>query len=378
MATGKRDGLLIAGGGLAGSLAAIAMAKRRPEVPILLVEESDRFGGDHVTSFFGTEIDEAQRWLVDPLVTHHWPGYYVAFPEQSRKLKAEIGSFASERLDQAVRAALKPDQYRLNTKVVAIRDNELVLPGGEKIRADGAIDARGAVNLSTLDLGWRRSVARQYRFPRPHRVDLPVLADATVDQLDGYRFVQCLPLSEDRLLIEDNVYADGADIDVAAVGARLDAYLLKRGWKGGVLEREQAGALPIALGDDVHPLWRSGGARVARLGARGGFFNPVTGHAIADSVRAASLLTEQRDFDGALLHDAFEAEVGQMWRKREFYRSFNSLLFQTPAWDRHKVMASFYRLDQSLIARFHAGQLGVLDRMHIQSGVNFKAVRAAR
>lgn len=130
MAMGKRDGLLIAGGGLAGSLAAIAMAKRRPEVPILLVEESDRFGGDHVSSFFGAEIDEAQRWLVDPLVTHHWPGYYVAFPEQSRKLKAEIGSFGSERIDQAVRAALKPDQYRLNTKVVAIRENELVLPGG--------------------------------------------------------------------------------------------------------------------------------------------------------------------------------------------------------------------------------------------------------
>ena len=67
-----------------------------------------------------------------------------------------------------------------------------------------------------------------------------------------------------------------------------------------------------------------------------------------------------------------------MWRKREFFRSFNSLLFQTPAWDRHKVMASFYRLDQALIARFNAGQLGVIDRMHVQSGVNFKAVRAAR
>jgi lycopene beta-cyclase len=378
MVMGKRDGLLIAGGGLAGSLAAIAMAKVRPEVPILLVEETDRFGGEHISSFFDAEIDEAQRWLIDPLVMHRWPGYYVAFPEQSRKLKADISSFASERLDKAVRAALKPDQYRLNTKVVAVRDNELVLPGGEKIRADGAIDARGAANLSTLDLGWRKFVAREYRFPRPHRVDLPVLADATVDQLEGYHFVHCLPLSDDRLLVEDNYYSDSAEIDLPTVGARLDAYLLKRGWKDGTIEHEQAGALPIALGDDVQPLWRSGGARVARLGTRGGFFNPVTGHAIADAVRTALLLTEQRDFDGAVLHDLFEAEVGQMWRKREFFRSFNSLLFQTPAWDRHKMLASFYRLDQPLIARFHAGQLGVLDRMHIQSGVSFKAARPTR
>jgi hypothetical protein len=42
------------------------------------------------------------------------------------------------------------------------------------------------------------------------------------------------------------------------------------------------------------------------------------------------------------------------------------------------MLASLYRLDQPLIARFHAGQLGVIDRMHIQSGVNFKAARAAR
>jgi lycopene beta-cyclase len=42
--------LVIAGGGLAGCLAALAIAERRPDVPLLVLEAEDRFGGDHVWS----------------------------------------------------------------------------------------------------------------------------------------------------------------------------------------------------------------------------------------------------------------------------------------------------------------------------------------
>ncbi|HET9354143.1 MAG TPA: lycopene cyclase family protein, partial [Sphingomicrobium sp.] len=85
MVKGKREGLLIAGGGLAGCLAALAMATRRPEVPILLVEEGESFGGNHIWSFFDEDVEEGGRELIAPLVSHRWQGYYVAFPEHSRK-----------------------------------------------------------------------------------------------------------------------------------------------------------------------------------------------------------------------------------------------------------------------------------------------------
>ena len=372
MAKGKRDGLLIAGGGLAGSLAALAMAKARPEVPILLIEESDRFGGDHIWSFFDGEVEEAHRWLVEPLVSLSWDGHYVAFPDHSRKLKIGYHSIRSQQLDQAVREALRPDQYRLETKVVAVRENEIVLPGGEKIRADGAIDARGAAHLSSIDPGWRKFVGREYRFPRPHRVDLPVLADATVDQVDGYHFFYCLPLSEDRLLVEDTYYSESPDLERDVLRARIEDYLALRGWKGGKLEREESAVLPIAIGDDFQALWRGGGALCAKLGMRGGFFHPLTGYSAGDAVRSAVLLTEQGDLDGAALRELFEAEAGNLWRRREFHRSFNAALFAAPVWDRHKIMAAFYRLDQATIARFLAGKPGMVDRMRISALKGFK------
>lgn len=375
VARGKRDGLLIAGGGLAGSLAALALARLRPEVPLLLVEESDRFGGDSSWSFFEEEIAAEHRWLVEPLVSGSWPGVYLSFPDYSRKLKLGYSSVASARVDEAVRTSLRPDQYRLNTKIVAVRENELVLTGGEKIRADGAVDARSATHLSLLEPAWRKFLGRTFHFPRPHRVDLPVLVDATVEQLDGYCFFQCLPLSEDRLFVECNLYSESAGHSESALRGRIEDYLALRGWRDGKVEQEEAGVLPIALGDSIQPFWRAGGARVAKLGIRGGFFHPSTGLALADAVRTAVRLSEQRDFGGPALHDLFEADVIQLWRKREFYRSVNMALLAAPVWERREVMAALYRLDPAVIARFHAGTPTMVDRMRI-SGL--KAMKQAR
>jgi lycopene beta-cyclase len=242
-----------------------------------------------------------------------------------------------------------------------------VLPGGEKIKADGAIDARGAASLSMLELGWRKFVGREFHFPRPHRVDLPVLIDATVDQMDGLHFFYCLPLSEDRLLVEDTYFSDTPDLELESLRARIDAYLALRGWKGGKLQREESGVLPLALSDDFQAFWRGGGSRVAKLGIRGGFFHPSTGYSLGDAVRTAVLLSEQKDFSGEALHDLFEAEVGQLWKKRDFHRGFNETLFDATVWNRHKIIAAFYRVEMAVIDRFYAGKLGLLDRRRISS-----------
>jgi len=170
MVRAKRDGLVIAGGGVAGSLAAVAMVRRRPEVPLLLVEEADHFGGaDRLWAFYEDEVDEEGWSLLEPLVTHRWAGHYLAFPGGSRKLKTPVAAVRSSAIDRLVRETLRPDQYRLGTKAVAVRDTELVLLGAEKLKADAAIDARGAANLSMLELGWRKSLARDYRLEAPQK-----------------------------------------------------------------------------------------------------------------------------------------------------------------------------------------------------------------
>ena len=246
-----------------------------------------------------------------------------------------------------------------------MRDNELMLLGGEKIKADGAIDARGAAKLSLLDLGWHKFFGREYRFAEPHKVDRPVLIDATVHQSDGFRFVRCIPFSETHMLVEEVNYSDTAELDAGAMAERLEAYLGLRRWTPAGMEREESGVLPVALGGDFGAFWRVGGARVAKIGMRGGFFHPTTGHSLPDAARAAAMLTQQRDFGGAALHDAFEAEATALWRKREVHRGFNAALFKAKGEERRRMFESFYQLDPALIARFHGSRTGMLDKMRL-------------
>ena len=364
MARGKRDGLLIAGGGLAGSLAALAMARVRPEVPILLVEEGEAFGGAHLLSFFAHDVDDADQWLAEPLVAHQWPGYYLALPGRTRKLKAACAAISPQSIDRAVRETLRPDQYRLGARIVAVRENELILQGGEKIKADGAIDARGAANLSMLELGWEKFLGREYRFKRPHGLDRPILVDSS-EGPHAARFTRCLPLGEDRMLIEDVQLSELSGLDADEAGKRIDAYMDRRGWARAKLEREAAGAHPLAIGGDFSAFWRVGGARVAKLGLRGGFFHPATGHALPDALAAATLLTQQQDFSGGALHDLFEDLAAMHWRKRDFYRGFNKRLFETAPAARLALFEGLNSLDPGVMARFHAGQSTLLDRRRI-------------
>ena len=57
MSSAGEQRLVIAGGGLAGCLAALAMARLRPEVAIMLVEAGEAFGGNHIWSFFDADVD---------------------------------------------------------------------------------------------------------------------------------------------------------------------------------------------------------------------------------------------------------------------------------------------------------------------------------
>ena len=59
----NRHDVIILGGGLAGGLAALALRSERPELGIAIVEPGEKIGGNHLWSFFGSDIDPAiMRW----------------------------------------------------------------------------------------------------------------------------------------------------------------------------------------------------------------------------------------------------------------------------------------------------------------------------
>ncbi|MDB5684201.1 MAG: lycopene cyclase [Sphingomonas bacterium] len=369
MADTIRCDVAIAGGGLAGGMIALALAARRPELDVAIVEEGASLGGNHIWSFFRTDLTAEERELVAPLIGHRWEGYHVLFPKRRRLLPDSYHSILSERLDECVRAALPPGRVLTQRRILAVGPAALVLEDGTRIEAPGVIDARGAADLSLLDLGWQKFVGHVVRTTVPHRLDRPVVMDATVEQIDGYRFVYLLPLSADRLLIEDTYYSDSPVLDRAAVALRIAAYATHRGWTIAAVEREESGVLPVTMGGDFQTYWQSGGNRVAKAGVRAGLFHPTTGYSLPDAVRTALFVAGLPTLTAPALHDALLAHARNAWESRGFYRLLDRMLFRAAApLERIRVFERFYGLAPDLIARFYAGRSTMLDRLRILAG----------
>ena len=369
MAPTEHCDLVIAGGGLAGGLIALALAARQPDLRVMLVEAGDTIGGNHIWSFFHTDIADADRWLLAPLVGHGWQGYRIAFPRRGRKLGTPYYSILSETLDAAVRKALPAGDLITGQQISAVTKTTVLLDGGQRIQAKAVIDARGAGDLSRLDLGWQKFVGHVVRLDAPHGLDQPLLMDATVDQIDGYRFVYVLPLDERRLLIEDTYYSDDPALDEPAVAERIAIYAASRDWTIAAVERREAGVLPVALGGDFDAYWQSGGKDIAKAGVRAGLFHPTTGYSLPDAVRTAVFVANLDNPASRTLHDALRGFAEALWTERGFYRLLDRMLFRAadPA-DRYKVMQRFYGLNRGLIERFYAARSTATDKLRILAG----------
>ena len=261
------------------------------------------------------------------------------------------------------------DALRLRAPVSEVEPTRIRLESGEEIRAGAIIDGRGARPTSHLRLGYQKFVGREVRLAGPHGLTGPILMDATVPQLDGFRFVYVLPFSRDTLLIEDTYYADTPDLDPDALKARIDAYAVARGWAIREVLREEAGVLPITLAGDIDAFWREGSPGLPRAGLRAGLFHPTTGYSLPDAVRLADLVAESSDLRAAALFETIRDHAVRRWREQRFFRALNRMLFLAGRpQERYRVMRRFYGFPEPLIARFYAGQLGAADKIRILAG----------
>lgn len=360
--------VVIVGGGLAGSLAALMLAQRRPDLPLLLLEAEDCFGGNHTWSFFDSDVPAEARSLIDDLHPVRWPRHSVAFPKRQRRFDHAYNAVTSDALDALVRGRLPHGAWRTGAKVIAIDSDGVTLMDGGRIAAQGVIDARGPDGpMPGLDLGWQKFVGIEFAAQAPDPSCATVM-DATVPQVDGYRFVYILPMSVDRVLVEDTYYTNAADFDVAAIADRVRALAAERGLSGVEIRREH-GVLPILIGGDPDTFWPANDP-VARLGMRGGFFHATTGYSLGLALQNAVALAHQSsDFSSASLARWSRERFAAHWHAMRFFRVLNRMLFRAaPPLERYRVFEHFYRLPIGLIARFYGGTPTTADKLRILSG----------
>ncbi|WP_022683315.1 lycopene beta-cyclase CrtY [Sphingobium bisphenolivorans] len=357
--------LAIVGGGLAGSLTALAFAKRRPDVRLLLLERDEAFGGNHLWSFFDDDIRPEERWLIEPLVTRRWAkGHEVRFPGHRRVLDTPYNSIASPRLDARVRTVLGASALP-HAGVRSLAPTGVELTDGRSIRAKAVIDARGPRDLSPLRCGWQKFVGHRLRLDNPHGLERPIIMDASVEQIDGYRFVYVLPWDANSVFVEDTYYSDDPQLDVGALDKRITAYAAGQGWQVEEIVHREQGVLPVVYGGDFERFWPKNDP-VARAGVGAGLFHPMTGYSLPDAVATALWLTSQ-PLEG--LAEASRARAAAHWQAGGYYRLLGKMLFGAAKPEqRWRIFERFYRLSPDLIGRFYAGRSTWADRIRILCG----------
>jgi lycopene beta-cyclase len=359
--------LILVGGGLANGLLALRLRQQRPDLRLLVLEQGETLGGNHTWSFHQHDLTPAQHAWLEPLLGNRWPGYEVIFPDRQRRLDSGYASIFSSRFHQLLMAELV-DGVRLNTAVTTVEPQQVRLASGEVLRAGAVIDGRGVRQTSQLALGFQKFLGQEVRLHQPHGLLEPIIMDASVAQQDGYRFVYVLPLSADRLLIEDTYYADGDAVALDTLRTNIGQYAEKRGWAVSEVLREEQGVLPIVLSGDLPAFWAEARG-VPQSGLSAALFHPTTGYSLPDAVRLADHLIALDRWDHAALFESTRAYSLAQWRGRGFFRLLNRMLFMAgPADRRWAVMQRFYGLREPLIQRFYAANLTIWDRLRIVSG----------
>ncbi len=354
----------LVGGGLQNGLIALALRAHQPGARIAIIESGAVLGGNHTWCFHEGDVSPAQARWIEPLVEVRWPGYDVAFPAYRRRLDSPYACVTAPRLAAAVAASgcelmLESTATAVGADLVRVRarDGEV-----SELRARAVIDARGPDRARIESTAWQKFLGQELRLAVPHGLERPMLMDATVEQRDGFRFLYVLPLSADRVLVEDTYFSDGTHLDAGALRTSIAEYVAARGWIVEAVEREETGVLPL-------PLRCAPPVAAAPLvaGYAGGWFHPVTGYSFPIAARLAELVASVPA--EAIAGPAIERQARAQAKQMDFAFRLNRMLFRWFEPDqRYRVLERFYRLPEAVVRRFYALELTAWDRARILVG----------
>jgi lycopene beta-cyclase len=362
---------VIVGGGLAGGLAALALADQGRGPGTTLIESGGALGGDagHTWSCHESDLDDDVCGLVMPLVAHRWPKQIVRFPGRERRLDTGYLTVTGERFARLARERLESAGARvmLDAHAIDIGERHVRLANGHVIEGDIVLDARGPEPHAVPGSrgGFQKFVGLEVALKEDGPWQLPVVMDASVEQNEGFRFVYVLPFSRRHVLVEDTVYAEDGRVDVDAYARRVVVYVEAHGAHIDRVLRREVGVLPLPLDDERRP--EEGRAGPLPIGYRGGFFHGVTGYSLPEAARVARAVarTRTREEASRALAALARARAGQ----RRFQRLLARLLFRAlPAPQRWTALERFYRLPDETIARFYASRSTAFDRARVLVG----------
>ena len=333
--------VLIVGGGLTGSLIALALTRLRPETDFLLIEQAGYFGGGPIAPFFRAAVPGDADWLIDSLIVAEWPSYYVGFEGVSLTLESPVGYLIQEQIHAEVAQSVPPERYRSGAAAVGGNAHSVQLGDGEILEAALVIDARGDFPASDPGSEGIQILNRLVHFTDPHALDRPILIDAAI-RTRPWTYLQYLPLAPRQLLIR---YVGGPP-DATMRSFANDPGLAE----GGQVVREfrtfEPFRLPVRRTTPAHPGW------IQARSAIGTLWHPTLSSPVACAARMALEIARRPSANPVLLAAAIAgSEAAALERTSRLTQLIGAVEDERPE-VRTAALRHLYGLDPEIIARF--------------------------
>ena len=364
----KKADIVIVGGGLAGCLTATKLAAVKPDLHIVIIEESERLGGHHTWRFHSSDLANTgiMTWL-RPLITRSWDATAVRFPKFEKTFAGDFHAIRSESLHDHLKRALG-DGVVLKKKATRISESHVELSSGEIFAARLVLDARGFEKPATPAIGgYQKFIGLEFEFKEPHGLSAPLIVDATCPQLDGLRYFSLLPWDERRLMIEETYYSDAPQLNRERLHRSLAAYVERQGWQIAKTHREESGVVQIPMTGSA--ITQPIGGEALPIGMRGGYYHSTTGRSLPEAIRIAEFIASLDDLSTTVARTGLMKFRRSWLSKQRFYRLLNRFVFYAAEPSlRYQVLQHFYMQPPDVIARFHAGRTTWSDRLRLLSG----------
>lgn len=379
--------VIIAGGGLSGGLVALRLALAHPNLRVLILERESRLGGNHTYSFHSA--GEPEAWL-QPIITRTWNQFEVRFPKTDKAISVNHSVVRSKDFHDGIVRKLG-DGVRLGCSVKKISDSEVETSTGEILRAPLVIDATGIHSQQIhknrfLDVpcGWMKYIGFDLKLNKPHGLGLPVLMDARVPQMDGFRYFSITPISETTLFVQECYLSSNPDLNAERISRSILAYGERNGWSIQSISKpdnhKEHAAIPLPLHTFEVDKERMNSKKLViegedfidrspvQISAAQGWYHSATGQAVSDATRVAEFIASR----SRLRTGPVRAELRHFRRdwveQQRFYRTFNRLIFQAvePSL-RHIAFDRMMGLKEDIIGRFLSGTSTKTDATKIMS-----------
>lgn len=360
--------IIIIGAGLSGLLLAYALKLKHPSASILVIEERPILVGDRTWSFYGSDLENLNFWL--PIISLHWPSYEVLFSKKQR-LPTHYYTIQSNDFFSKMQTILGPS-LRLNEKVVKATSNQVSTESGAEYSAKLIFDTRPLKQkvlpkVPKIFGGYQKFFGLEVTLSQSHQLDCPLIMDASIKQIDGFRFFYTLPLSNNRLLLEETYYSNSSHLDTLACQAEILKYAKSKGWTIVSIDRNETGVLPIPTSTPLQNHLNE--TEPFQIGAGSGFYHPITGYSVLWAVKVAEAIASNPTLSPKIIATKLRRLQKQIKKNESFYLLLNRMLFYgSTETNRKNIFERFYRLPISTIERFYSGKTTIFDRIRLLIG----------